>query len=81
VAVIRQDLRVASYRSRATFRRRRGRYLALVLLIGLVGGVAMGALSAARRTQSSFSTYLASTNPSNLTVSVYGSFSNTNVNY
>ena len=41
----------------------------------------MGALSAARRTQSSFSTYLTSTNPSNLTVTVYGNFSNTNVYY
>ncbi len=41
----------------------------------------MGALSAARRTQSSFSTYLASTNPSNLSVAVYGNFSNTNVDY
>jgi len=55
--------------------------LALVLLIGLVGGVAMGALSAARRTQSSFSTYLADTNPSDLSVNVYGNFSNTSVNY
>lgn len=70
----RQDLRVAWYRLRVGFGRRRGSYLALVLLVGLVGGVAMGAVAAARRTQSSFSTYLASTNPSNLSVSVYGGF-------
>jgi FtsX-like permease family/MacB-like periplasmic core domain len=54
------------YRFRATFRRRWPGYLAIVLLIGLVGGVAMGSIAAARRTQSAFPTYLASTNPSQL---------------
>ena len=68
----RQVPRVAWYRFRATFGRRRGGYLTLVLLVGLVGGLAMGALSAARRTESSFATYLASTDPSNLTVTVIG---------
>jgi ABC-type lipoprotein release transport system permease subunit len=63
-----QRLRVSGYRFRATFRRRWGAYLSLVLLIGLVGGVAMGAIAAARRTQGSFATYLASTNPSNLSL-------------
>ena len=61
-------LRVAGYRFRATFGRRWGAYLTLVLLIGLVGGLAMGAVAAARRTESSFSTFLASTNPSNLSL-------------
>jgi len=50
------------------FPRRRGGYLVLVLLIGILGGIAMGAIAAARRTQSSFSTYLTSTNPSNLSL-------------
>ena len=36
----------------------------------------MGALAAARRTQSSFSTYLASTNPSNLGITVFGGVGN-----
>ncbi len=36
----------------------------MILLVGLVGGVAMGAIAAGRRTQSSFPAYLASTNPS-----------------
>ena len=65
---MRQLLRVSAYRFRATFGRRWGAYLSLVLLIGLVGGLSMGAIAAARRTSSSFSTYLASTNPSNLSL-------------
>jgi hypothetical protein len=40
--------------------------LAIVLLIGLVGGLAMASIAAARRTQSSFPTFLASTNPSEI---------------
>jgi hypothetical protein len=42
--------RVAWYRFRVTLRRRRGGYLALALLIGLVGGIALGSAAAARRT-------------------------------
>jgi hypothetical protein len=63
---------VATYRHRATFHRRRGGYLTLIVLIGLVGGLAMGSAAAARRTQSSFATYLASTNPSQLGITVFG---------
>jgi hypothetical protein len=40
----------------------------VVVLIGLVGGLAMGAVAAARRTQSSFPAFLASTNPSDMSV-------------
>ena len=56
-------VREAGYRFRACFRARWAGYLALVLLIGVVGGVAMAAVAGARRTQSSFPAYLASTNP------------------
>src|SRR5208283_4830545 len=63
-----QLLRLSRYRFQRTFRQRRGAYLSLVLLIGLVGGLSMGALAAARRTESSFPTFLASTNPSNLSL-------------
>ena len=63
----RAALRVAGYRFRVTFGDRWGGYLALVLLIGLVGGLALGAVAAARRTQAAFPAYLASTNPSDLT--------------
>ena len=63
-----QVLQVAWYRCRATLRRRWGGYLGLVLLIGLMGGVALGSAAAARRTESSFSVFLASTNPSDLSV-------------
>jgi hypothetical protein len=43
-------------------------YLSVVLLIGLVGGVAMASIAGARRTESSFPTYVASTNPSTVGV-------------
>jgi FtsX-like permease family/MacB-like periplasmic core domain len=65
---MRQLLCVAGYRIRATFASRWGGYLSLVLLIGLVGGVSMGAVAGARRTDSSFPVFLKSTNPSSLQV-------------
>ena len=69
-------LGVARYRSRTTLRQRWTGYLSLIVLVGLIGGVALGALAAARRTQSSFATYLASTNPSNLGITVFGGIGN-----
>jgi len=57
---------VSWYRFRVTFAHRRGGYLAIVLLVGLVGGLAMGSIAAARRTASSFPVFWASTNPSDL---------------
>lgn len=42
-----------------------------MLLIGLTGGVAMGSVAAARRTQASFATFLASTHPSDLSLTGY----------
>ena len=71
-STIRPVLRIARYRFRATFGHRWGGYLAVVLLVGLVGGVAMASIAAARRTQSSFSFFLASTNPSDLSVPTFG---------
>ena len=64
-------LTVVWYRFRTTFRRRWGGYLAIILLIGLVGGLAMASIAGARRTQSSFPTFLASTSPSDLTIAVF----------
>ncbi len=58
--------RLAAYRFRTTFRNRRGGLLALMLLVGLVGGLAMASIAGARRTASSFTTYWASTNPPDL---------------
>ena len=71
-SAIRLVLRIARYRFRATLGYRWGGYLAVVLLVGLVGGVAMASIAAARRTQSSFSVFLASTNPSDLSVPTFG---------
>ena len=61
-----QALRVAWFRYRASFRRRWTRYLSAVVLIGSVGGLALASVAGARRTESSFPTYEASTNPSTL---------------
>src|SRR5437868_878561 len=63
-------LRLARYRLSSNLRRRRGSYVALAVLLGLVGGIAMAAVAAARRTQSSFPAFLASTNPSTLIVTL-----------
>jgi hypothetical protein len=65
-----QVIRVAWYRLGATFAERRGGYLGVVVLIGLIGGVAMASVEVGRRTQSSYPTFLASTGPSDLTLSV-----------
>src|SRR5277367_491610 len=67
----RHSFEFAWYRFRATFARRLGSYLSIVLLIGLTGGVAMASVAAARRTQSSYPTFLKSTNPSTLTFSIF----------
>lgn len=61
-------LHVAWYRFRVTFGGRWGGYLTVVLVVGILGAMATGVVGAARRTQSSFPTYHASTNPSNLSV-------------
>ena len=60
------DLGLAGYRFRTTLGQRWTGYLTIVVLVGLLGGVAMGAIAAARRTQAAFPVFLASTNPSNL---------------
>ena len=43
----------------------------MVLLVGLVGGVALGAIAAARRTQSAFPSYLRASHASDLQVLLY----------
>lgn len=67
----RRFTRVAWYWFRTSLSRRWPSYLALVLLIGLVGGIAIGSVSAARRTNSSFNIFLASTNPSQMSLLIY----------
>jgi hypothetical protein len=60
-------LRFAWYRFRGTFRRRWPGLVGLVVLVGLLGGLAMGAVAGARRTQSSFPELMANTKASDLT--------------
>ncbi len=57
---------LAWYRFRATVAQRWGGYLAIAVVIGAVGGLSMGSIAGARRTDSSFPVYLASTNPPDL---------------
>jgi hypothetical protein len=63
--------RVGWFWFRANFARRWANYLTIVLLVGSIGGLALGSVAAARRTQSSYNTFLTSTNPSDLTMTVY----------
>src|ERR1022692_2391327 len=65
-------MRVLWYRFRVTFRRRWAGYLTLAVLIGLVGGVGRPWGAGARRTDSSYPKFLASTNPSDLIVQPNG---------
>lgn len=67
----RRSFLVAWYRFRATLRCDVTSYLTVVLLIGLVGGVGMASIAAARRTQSSYPTFMSGTNPSTVTMAVY----------
>ncbi len=67
-----QILRVARYRFRGDLVRRRAGYLGVILVIGAIGGVALAALAGARLTESSFPTYVASTNPS--TVGIFSRY-------
>jgi hypothetical protein len=64
-------MRVVAYRLRTTLWRRVGGLLAIVILVGLTGGIALGSIAAARRTQSAYPKFLASTNPSVMTVSAF----------
>jgi hypothetical protein len=68
----RHTIEFAWYRFHSTFARRWTAYLSVVVLIGLTGGLAMASVAAARRTQSSYPTFLKSTNPSTLTFAVFG---------
>ena len=63
--------RVGWYWFCANFGRRWANYVTIVVLVGSIGGLALGSVAAARRTQSSYNTFLASTNPSDLTMTVF----------
>jgi hypothetical protein len=70
--VRRRDAWLLWYRFQTTFRRRWSSYLVLAVLLGLIGGVAMASMVAARRTDSSYPAFLARTNPSDLIVQPNG---------
>ena len=63
--------RVGWFWFRANFARRWANYLTIIVLVGSIGGLALGSVAAAKRTQSSYNTFLASTNPSDLVLTVF----------
>ena len=80
--MIKRRVGLARYRMRSTLRDRWAGYLSVIILIGLVGGLGLGSLAAARRTQSSFSVFVAATNPSDFQVSIYsGGTGGSNLGY
>jgi putative ABC transport system permease protein len=65
-------LAAAWYRLATSWRPMASGYLALILVVSLGGGLALGSVAAARRTASSYSVFLASTNPSDVTIEPAG---------
>jgi len=63
---------VVRYRLRAALRRRLGAHVVIAALVAVLGATAMASIAAARRTQSSFPRFLASTHPSDVTMTTYG---------
>jgi FtsX-like permease family/MacB-like periplasmic core domain len=61
---------VAWYRFRVGLRRRWPNYLALIALIGIVGGVSLGSIAGARRSESAFPAFLKGTDPSAIAIDV-----------
>jgi hypothetical protein len=68
------------YRLRSVLRQRWTDYLLLTLLIGLIGGLAMGSVVAGRRTQSAYGSFLGRDNASTLTMSTYGVYNGSPAN-
>ncbi len=58
----------ARYRFRATWRSEWSSFVSIVVLIGALGGLSMGAVAAARSTESSYSDYVVSSHVPNLFV-------------
>jgi ABC-type antimicrobial peptide transport system permease subunit len=63
-------LLVGWYWLRANLRRHSSNFLTIVVLVGVLGGLSIGTVAAAQRTQSSYNAFLASTNPSELTLTI-----------
>ena len=62
--------RVARYRLRLDLPRRWTSYAGIIVLVALVGGLSLGSIAGARRSESAFPTFLKGTNPSDLAIDV-----------
>src|SRR5580693_1184563 len=65
---MRGTMSYAWYRLRATFGSEVSSFVSIVLLVGALGGLSMGAVAGARSTESSFSDYVAVSHVPNLFV-------------
>jgi FtsX-like permease family len=70
-AVSAPSLALARYRFARGLRQARSANLALILLLGVIGGTALASLAAARSTLSSYTTLLARSNPSDMNMTLY----------
>jgi hypothetical protein len=68
--VIRDAGRVAWYRFRLDLPRRWTSYVTLIALVGILGGISLGSVAGARRSESAFPAFLKSTDPSDLAIDV-----------
>jgi hypothetical protein len=62
--------RIAWYRFRTGLPRQWRSYLLLTILVAVVGGVALGSIAGARRSESAYPAFLKTTNPSDLAIDI-----------
>lgn len=67
---MREVARFAWYRFRLDLPRRWPNYVALIALVAVIGGISLGSVAGARRSESAFPAFLKSTNPSDLAIDV-----------
>jgi hypothetical protein len=70
VPMTRDALRIAWYRFSTDLPRRWRSYLLLTVLIGIIGGLSLGSIAGARRSESAYPAFLKTTDPSDLAIDI-----------